>query len=48
MYYDWDVEFGILNNQYEVMKIFETNYKTSNILPGDNMVLEFKSQWQTY
>ena len=38
MYYDWDVEFGILNNQYEVMKIFETNYKTSNILPGDNMV----------
>ena len=38
MYYDWDVEFAILGNEKELLKIFSTEYKISNILPGDNMV----------
>ena len=37
MYYDWDVEFGILSDENELLKIIETDYKTTNILPGDNM-----------
>ena len=38
MYYDWDVEFGILSNEKKLLKIFETDYKTSGILPGDKNI----------
>ena len=38
MYYDWDVEFGILSNEKQLLKVFETDYKTSSILPGDNII----------
>tara|TARA_B100001057_G_scaffold463216_1_gene516968 strand:- start:15540 stop:16058 length:519 start_codon:yes stop_codon:yes gene_type:complete len=37
MYYDWDVEFGILSDEKELLKIIETDYKTTNILPGDKI-----------
>ena len=37
MYYDWDVEFGILSDENELLKIIETDYKITNILPGDNV-----------
>ena len=38
MYYDWDVEFGILSNEKKLLKVFETDYKTSSILPGDKII----------
>ena len=38
MYYDWDIEFGILSNEKKLLKIFETDYKTSGILPGDKNI----------
>ena len=38
MYYDWDIEFGILSNEKKLLKVFETDYKTSSILPGDKII----------
>ena len=43
IYYDWDVEFSILSNKNEVLKIFETDYIISTILPGDSFTLEIKN-----
>ena len=43
MYYDWDVEFGILSDEKELLKIIETDYKTTNIFPGETCFLELKS-----
>ena len=42
MYYDWDIEFGILSNEKKLLKVFETDYKTSTILPGDNIIFKVK------
>ncbi len=36
MYYDWDVEFSILDDKKKALKIFKTDYKISDILPGDS------------
>ena len=43
MYYDWDVEFGILSNEKKLLKVFETDYKTSSILPGDKIIFRVES-----
>ena len=35
-------------NEKELLKIIETDYKTTNILPGDNMFLGLKSPYDIY
>ena len=48
MYYDWDVEFGILSDEKELLKIIETDYKTTNILPGDNMLFRVEKSLEDF
>ena len=48
MYYDWDVEFGILSDEKELLKIIETDYKTTNILPGDNMFFRVEKSLEDF